>query len=215
MITFKQFLGEDSAPVDAREFFLREAKPFIDKSEGGGLLVRGTDHKPPTLARIKLPSGREVDVGITAVRKDRRPMDVPSDVHSKTDDWMNETFGIRGRSQTAFVFGEHRASDAKSYGELYAVIPQGDFKFLWSPKVTDMFDYYQYKGFGERVRGLHGADKDTAIELELLNMEYTDTDLRRAIKSGNEIMIECQHLLLVNLRDGDTELMEELKEVLS
>ncbi|WP_300760217.1 hypothetical protein [Janthinobacterium sp.] len=212
MISFKQFLREADDSQDAREFFHREAAPFIDQAEGAGVLVRGTHHSPPVYKTVTLPSGKEITVHRMEVRKDRKPMDMPREAHEIADKFMKDKFGIAGRSGTAFVVGAVNSELAAGYGDLYAVIPQGEFRYIWSPKTMDLYDYFEYTGFDGRARGMETPEKISMWREELEGMKYQDTDLPRAIRSGFEVMLECDHLLLV--RVDDDEILDELYKVL-
>ncbi|WP_300760223.1 hypothetical protein [Janthinobacterium sp.] len=204
MITFKQFLSEALEVQDAREFFRKEAGPFVQQAKGHGVFLRGADNKPPTIARVELPSGRVVDVGMMSVRKDRIPMNMPKDFHLAADEWMKGKFGIAGRTGAAFVLGEDGRRTAESYGEyLYAVIPRGDFKFIWSPEVEDLFDQYHNGGMRDAVKGLTGEEFNAAVTAELEKINYTDEDLPGALDSENEVMIECEYLLVVDVTDSE------------
>lgn len=226
MITFKMFLGEADEVQDAKEFFRREAGPFVKQAHGHGVFLRGTSSKAPTIARVELPSGRVVDVGLTTVRKNRTPMNIPKEFHITTDEWMKEKFGIAGRSGSAFVLGEDGRLIAASYGEhLYAVIPKGEFKFIWSPQVEDLFDQYHNGGIRNAISGLSGDEFKQAVIGEMEKLDYTDSDLPGALDSENEVMLECDYLLVVNVSDieGDDDgygyqdgraVLRELKEAL-
>lgn len=219
MITFKQFLQEDEELPDAREFLHRECKPFIQQSHGAGVFLRGVDTRnpPELLGEFRLPSGKTIRLHKMKVRKDRKPMDTSTFMHTVTDEWMQEKFGISGRSGSAFVIGDKEYTaykDAKSYGDVYAVIPRGDFKFIWSPAVRDLFDQYQYKGLKDKITGLHRDEKIQMIRDELDNLQYTDTDLPGAIKSGREVMLECDELIMMYAMDGYREDINDLQELL-
>lgn len=221
MITFKEFLCEEKAVQDAREFFHREAGPFIQQANGAGVFLRGSDAKPPPFARVKLPSGRVVDVGMTTVRKDRRPMNMPIEFHNAANDWMKDTFDVDGRAGSAFVLGERGWTTASFYGEhLYAVIPHDKFKFLWSPKVNDLYDQFAgYNGIDETVRGLTGEAYTQAVRDQLEKLDFKNTDLPAALASRVEVMIDCDHLLVVEVTDipgvqDGREVLHDLKEAL-
>ena len=212
MISFKDFLRESDTPQDAREFFHRECMPFIDQSDGAGVLVRGIHRTPTEYQTVTLPSGKEISVYRMAVRQDRKPMDMPREAHEIADQFMQDKFGIAGRSGAAFVVGAVNAELAAGYGTVYAVIPQGDFKYIWSPKTMDLYDYFEYTGFDGRARGMEESEKIPLWREELEGMKYQDTDLPRAIRSGYEVMLACNYLLLV--RVDDEEILDELYKVL-
>ncbi|WP_300760221.1 hypothetical protein [Janthinobacterium sp.] len=217
MITFKDFLREESDPVDAGEFFHREAQPFINKAAGAGLMYRGfvdTDYIKP-YAKITLPSGKVVDVGITAVRKDRRSRDLPTVAHDAFNTWMKDTFDIDGRTGSAFVLGEAAEETASGYGYLYVVIPQGEFKYLWSPKVNDLFRTYVNSGIKDHLHRLTQSGEmdvfQSIVNATMDTLDYRDTDLPQALQSTSEIMVECEYLLVVY---ETAEVVAALKEVL-
>lgn len=217
MISFKDFLRVSGDALDANEFFRNECKPFIDKAEGAGLFYRGVQGTKPTpYATVTLPSGKEIEVGILTVRKDRRSRDLPTVVHDAFDNWMKEKFGIAGRSGSAFVVGEAEKELVSGYGEAYIVIPKGEFKFLWSPEVNDLFRAYTTSGLKEQLLQLtklgQMEDFPKYVDGVLSSLKYQDTDLPAALKSDSEIMVECDQLLVV--RADDEAVIEELKEVL-
>lgn len=217
MKTFKQFISESDEPQDAREFFERECKPFIDKVQGAGVFVRGSNEQFNTLAHIKLPSGRELEVGIAKVRKDRNPKDIPAEFHYAVDEWMQNEFDISGRSGSAFVVGDAAIRDVYTYGDAHVAIPQGGFKFLWSPEVNDMLDFYTSEAVDHLTYDMSEGDMYSAVEELLPTKDYRDTDLPGAIKSGNEIMVECDHLLMINLGEDRGEhraIVDEIKKAL-
>ena len=212
MRTFKQFLGEAEAPQDARAFFEKEAHPFIEKADGAGVFLRGLKHEPAHYATITLPSGRIVEVGRDVVRKDRKPVDLNKRIHTVTDDWMEWKFGIRGRSQAVFVVGDTAARNIGHYGQIYIAIPQGDFKFLWSSESADLLAYTNATDLPERIDGMPDDEAGMLIRADLNRANYRAIQLPRAIKSENEIMVECDHMLLIKMEDGDV--LEEIKAVL-
>ncbi|WP_300760219.1 hypothetical protein [Janthinobacterium sp.] len=212
MRTFKQFLGEAEAPQDARAFFEKESHPFIEKADGAGVFLRALKHEPTHYATITLPSGREVSVGRDPVSKDRKPVDLDSRIHTVTDEWMDWKFGIRGRSQTAFVVGDAAIRQIQHYGQVYIAVPQGEFKFLWSSESADLLAYANANDLDERIEGKSDEEAGTIIRSDLNRANYRAIQLPRAIRSWNEIMVECDHMLMIKMEDED--MLKEIKAVL-
>lgn len=168
-------LFEESLPSDFDsivELIIRDCKPFISEYTTG-LLYRGMRNKDQEIMKVK-------------TREDRKPKNMDAIVHDKMDAWFNEKFKFKARSAAAFVVGNF--AEARSYGQVYAVFPIGDFKFAWSPKVSDLFIQ---------------VSEDGDIEGQLENFNYRDTDLNAAINSKNEIMLSCKEYYAVRVRSQD------------
>lgn len=217
MISFKQFINETDieSVQDVREFFHREIEPFRKQAKSYGVFFRGTRHTPTPYAKITLPSGKVVDVGIMSVRKDRAPADTNQVIHEVVDEWMKEKFGIAGRSGSVFVVGEESIEIAREYGPVYVTVPQGDFKFIWSPKVYDMLhlDWSPIYAIRRKIdRNDPLTDEDVSAIKDLLSKQgYRTNELPWALDSGNEVMIECENLLMIKL---DKSILTELKQVM-
>lgn len=148
---------------------------------------------------LKASSGKQVFRGISTkpenfkgiVRKDRNPMNTPQVIQDIFDDTCKKKFGWKPRSSGLFVSGD--VSQARSYGDDYAIYPIGDFKFLWSPTISDFYIDISiissnYEGSRDKVF------KEKAFQEEVkakIIKSYSDKNLKKAIKSGQEIMIKC------------------------
>lgn len=156
-------LFEEALPQnfdDIVEIIKRDCKPFLE-SGAGGLLFRGMRNKP--------------DVVKMSVRQDRKSKALGAKKHASADEWFNKKFGFKARSTAVFATGDDY--DAHIYGNLYAIFPIGDFKFVWSEVSTDLVFFL--------------TDLET-IHKKLENLKFKDTDMHGAIDSGNEIMIHCK-----------------------
>ena len=169
MITFKEFLSEGvSKSIDE---IITECQPYVQQSKGE-FIFRGIKH-PTGEVHIR-------DTNITAfrmdVRTDRHPRDSDQFTHNESDKYLRDKFGIAGRSQALFVTGS--PSVAEGYGPIHVIIPRGEFKFIWSPKIGDLY-------------GIEFDSREDA-EQAMADFEYQTTDLYDAIESRNEIMISCK-----------------------
>ena len=202
------YLKEDIFDVmELKEFKKKihaECKPFLNASKGYSL-YRGM-YKKPALGKLK-------------VRKDRKPLDTPLDVHKEFDKIFTKIFGWPARSSGLLTTGDKTV--AGSYGNAYQVFPIGKFRFLWSSNVHDLYGRYvefmthkglSYAGGGDweyfkdskqRIvtpgsmylskKELAVHQKDVFKQLnDLIKKEYSDKKLDRAILSRNEIMIDCK-----------------------
>ncbi|WP_300760228.1 hypothetical protein [Janthinobacterium sp.] len=189
MITFLEFLNEDTNPADLTAL-LRECMPFIRQSKGAPI-YRGLSN-PTGGITIDTPEG-ELTAYRMPVRTDRRPLHTDQYTHSTTDWWLNSRFGWRPRSSGLFVTG--RSQVASIYGPTYIILPRGNFHFVWSPDVQDLMFYQLEKG----------DDNDTV----LAGFNYQNTDLESAIQSGNEIMIGCRDFYAIPSKDSTREMIRQ------
>ncbi|WP_300760232.1 hypothetical protein [Janthinobacterium sp.] len=172
MYNFKQFLNEGSDDITLEQM-LDECKPFIRESKGN-LIYRGID-RPIGDVSVSTPRG-DITAYRMVVRLDRRPLNTDNTTHNNFDSWMKEHFGWGGRSQGIFVSG--KILTAAFYGKPFIILPRGDFKYIWTPLVSDLF----------AIR--HNAETDVDASIEKL--KFTDADLPHAIATGNEISISCK-----------------------
>jgi len=69
-----------------------------------------------------------------------------------------------------------------NYGLSTVIFPIGEFKFLWSPHVQDLW-----------------SDVISADPKDMDLLRYKMDDLHDAIESGNEIMIGCKSAYIVHI----------------
>ena len=188
---------------DMKKKIHAECKPFLRASKGYSLW-RGMYKKPP--------------FGKLKVRKDRKALDTPADVHKEFDKIFTKNFGWPARSSGLLTTGDKIV--AGSYGNVYQVFPIGKFRFLWSKNVHDLYGRYVYfmskegivySGGGQwkdinqisrivKSDNLYLTDKELASYQnkvfkkldDLIKKEYSDKNLFKAIESRNEIMIDCK-----------------------
>jgi hypothetical protein len=160
--------------------------------------VKGADFK------YFLYSGRRSDApdySIRVPRTDRRPKDMDIQFHTLFDDIFNDVFGWKARSEGLFVTSEFRV--AMSYGNPYIVIPFDGFKFIWSPRISDLFNWVRrdatlYNKHPKRDE--RNAPYLTRYITNVIKKDYKDTDLKRAISSSHEIMLKCTKYYLIDVK---------------
>lgn len=111
--------------VDFCNAVIQRCQPFLKESKGT-FMYRGMH-------------GRD-KMGYRVPRKDRRPMDTPFGISNIVDDELQKQFGFKGRSQALFTTG--KKGMAQRYGPSYAVFPQGDFNYVYSPNISDSFKVF-------------------------------------------------------------------------
>lgn len=142
----------------------------------------------------------------------RYPKDTPKVVHTELNHIFTQMFHYPFRNGT-FVTGSSHI--AEEYGSISITIPIGEFHYLWSPYVEDLFgnwdEFESDKLFASRTTG---APKPATEDIEdaFLNLietnelQYQTTDLLAAIKSGHEIMIYCDKCYVLPVKEENVAL---------
>src|SRR5574343_57678 len=99
-------------------------KSYLNTVLKNGWLYRGTEDTS--------------DFVMKTVRKNRTPMTTPKLVQKTLDELFFNKFGWNPRSQSAFISGDK--GQAEGYGEAYLFFPIGEYRFVWSKDVRDLFD---------------------------------------------------------------------------
>lgn len=128
-----------------------------------------------------------------------RPRSNPSNssiqIHNTVNRILQIKFGWLPRTEGLFVSGDRNVSSV--YGKAYACYPVGDFKFVWSPDIADLFMYW--KSYVAKHKHLHISEITRKFAYDLENsIEWKNTDIRQAITSGHEIIINASAFYLVD-----------------
>jgi hypothetical protein len=126
-------------------------------------------------------------------RTDREPRDNSQELHNTFDKGFLEKFGWKGRSEGVFVWPVNNIAaflldslDGDSHTFIF--YPIGEFKYIWSPKVKDLFNV---------SRGAIETPEDfikTYINKNLLK------SIKGPLNTGNEVMFKCSSYYLVNMK---------------
>lgn len=189
MKTFKEFLSEEQQTI--KELIETKCGPYLEMSGRKGALIRGMNPEIFASARTIRDDGVDVQYVERSVRKDRSPKDMIKGDHQLLDTWFDKKFGIKARTGALFVFGGSQSGlrRAESYGKPYLIFPIGNFKFVWSPKVTDLYVNIGGKNFSSKEEG------ENDLDAELSSYGYKDTDFEQAAQARNEIMLDCDKYL--------------------
>lgn len=241
MITFKKFLLEKEETINSRnpqelaDLIKRDCKKWLNEVSDISeyKIFRGTNSimkRPESILYKK------------DVRKNRQPKDTSKAVHDIFDEYFEKNFGWKMRSESLFVTGDE--SIASEYGYAYMVLPIGDYNYCWSPKVPDLTGYFEYE-VRKRVQNAYNEKKISDYDAELLiytnshlpfsvwnidrvsfdykkltfqildDGEYTDINLKRAIKTKNELMIACDsYYVFNNINERNVEIINEVLGIL-
>lgn len=145
----------------------------------------------------------------TTCPKNREPRDSDIGAHKIADEWFFKNTGIRFRSNAIFATGDMQSAD--EYGDTYRIFPIGNFTICWSPLAKDMTN--------EVFANCEEDDFNTkrqwkaALFNDLAALNYQTTDVKEAIISDNEIMINCNMAYLLRIDEDDWQDIEILKYI--
>lgn len=140
----------------------------------------------------------------------RAPMNVPLEFHHYLNSIFEEKFGWPVRNGT---FSYSDKEKTYFYGQPYMFFPIGDYKFVWSPNVSDLFgalysfipkEYFEHSS-SMGVWWKKKPEEAKKVARTLL-ITYTDKNLVEAIKhrvhlvrdEGCEISFKCGNYVLVD-----------------
>jgi hypothetical protein len=194
---FNNFIQEntDISVEAARQMIFDDCNPFRQLA-GAHNLYRGK--KGPLLIKHGTKDYMIQTIKTIYPRNDRKPTDTPVEYHELLDDKFESKFGWRARSEGVFATSDY--GQATAYGHVYLFFPIGSFKFIWSPKIRDL--YMEIDEIADDVRSV-GEDEDVIRKAVIIGIDhmaktYTDSSLKMAVKSGHEIMFKCNSYYLVN-----------------
>ena len=117
----------------------------------------------------------------------RRPQDMPIDMHNFMNNLFLQKFGWRARSNAIFCTGD--TDQASYYGSLYKIFPTDGFRFIWSKAIRDLYGEYN-KYYCNDIYSERTSEEVEEHFVQLLKT-YRNDNLGAAIYSGHEIMINC------------------------
>ncbi len=145
---------------------------------------------------------KEPETGITvkwrklARRKGRQPMSLPQELSDVADNFFQDRFGWKGRSDGVFVTSNFSLS--MGYGIPYLVLPVGKTSFIWSPKISDLFDEYYTISDKWIDNQIPKSEWPDLFEETLFTAKYTAQHLTDALKTRHEIMLNCDQYIIID-----------------
>jgi hypothetical protein len=75
------------------------------------------------------------------IRKDRKSLNTPSEIHNILDNLFYDKFGVKARSETMFCYFNdiNGLPNGNLYGKYYLVFPINKFKLIYSEEVEDLY----------------------------------------------------------------------------
>lgn len=145
-------------------------------------------HAPYLNSRIQMWRGISylaVPFSKQKAKKWRLPLHTPQKLHDSLNNFFVEKFGWPARSGT---FVSWDIDTAASYGDLYAIFPIGEFKYVWSPDVVDL-----YENLTDYLDDTEDAPTLDEIDARLKNYSWKDSGLSSMIPTYdmNELVIDA------------------------
>jgi hypothetical protein len=123
---------------------------------------------------------------IKNVRRDRKPRNMPENIHQRANMWFFSKFGVNYRSEALFITSSllTAQSYASSPDNVVRVIPLGPYRYCWSPKRSDLLFYCS-------------TNETVPIEQYLEESNYIEKNLNEAYETGNEVMLFCERYIVI------------------
>lgn len=154
------------------------------------------------------------------VRTDRLPKDMKMAIHQTLDDAYEEVFGWRARSESVFVSGDlHQASH---YGNVYIILPMGNYRFAYNVSVRDQFEIMNHIGgfewWAKNEIRQNPIWKDEVEKFKKEHDDMDDSDIRYAsvmdvYKKNEKKLRQMYNNLFVSVVKGytDKDLLKGIK----
>jgi hypothetical protein len=183
---FKQFITE-AVRFDPKRF-LQDCHPCLSQLNLSKDPEQDPSYKVPFRGMSPTTTAK-TGWDIIQHTKHRKPKDTPLLVHNAMNEVFKKKFGWNARNGV-FVTGSDMF--AGTFSTVHAVFPIGEFKFLWSPQIEDVY--------GDVVEPVLGDDweEDWAdrgeihFQDDLLGYPWSTKDFAEALKSMHEIMLSCE-----------------------
>ena len=121
--------------------------------------------------------------------KHRKPKDTPLLVHNAMNEAFKKKFGWNVRDGV-FVTGSDAL--AGTFGRTHVVFPIGEFKFVWSEHIEDVYGDLVEPDLGDDwEENWHDGEKER-FQKYVLEWNWSDKNFAEALRSRNEIMLSCE-----------------------
>ena len=133
--------------------------------------------------------------GVGRTHAYRQPRGMPLAWHHRIDQWFRDRHGHGFRSRNVmFCTGDRE--DAGQWGDLYEVLPIGEFRYAWSPAVRDLTNHVdaQLDALAARMRGEEASAEE--IEWREVLGESPDADRYPDLRELREAAITLAEEML-------------------
>jgi hypothetical protein len=191
--TFKDFIAEakGSATIEeAIRFIRKECQPFLKKNKNWLLSGEG----------IFRGMNAAADAYTGTPRIDRKPKDTSMVMHKMLGNYFTRKFGYNYREG---LFGSTDPSQARGYGDVFAIFPTGDdYRILWSEVADDLYNILS-----------SSSDYEIEVPDMDLDVEQTYNYLRVLLKYHKEPTAKDQEFVDTILDGFDYEETQSLSHI--
>jgi len=155
---------------------------------------------------------REENYKKVVPRTDRKPKDTGVYTHDLLDELFYDKFKWKPRSEGVFVTPSY--SEANVYGRPYIFFPTNNFKYIWAPKIKDLYNELENNNriIDDEFEGAFlemnlKTEKDpneifdeiernfTKYYQELIDKKYIDKNIQD--NRFNEVVFKCKNYRLI------------------
>lgn len=130
----KNYINEDVLLADDVFGILKKDCPqtlkILSKSNFAYFIYRASKKTVGTIEKI-------------TPRNNRIPKDMPTKLHNLIDNLFKKKFGWKARSVGVFAASQY-FNNFNEYGTEYLFFPIGQFKFVWSPEIKDLYEMFDW-----------------------------------------------------------------------
>jgi hypothetical protein len=198
---FNEYINEDNQQIPEINRILQKIKDNVDKKfitelkNSGKFLYRGIPKNTKNIHKIK-------------PRIDRKPKDMQQIHHDSFNEEFKKKFGWNVRSEGVFV--SSNLAEIKQYGETYLFFPIGEYKFVWSPKIEDLFSYITDELIDSSFtfKELYNYDPDYALDHYMDIKSYYN---KKSEKERQKIKDDFGKIILIDYYDDIKKIVNTYK----
>jgi hypothetical protein len=174
----------------------KNCKPFIKEMKSGKNF----------LIRMSPKYAIKQDIIVSSPRKNRNPTDTPYHIHKEMDEMLDSKFGWKPRSEGLFAWIAQRKGGSDNYWfnnkGSRLVFPVGSYRYVYSPKVKDVYNKYEH--FQETAdygggRGNDPIEVDKEIDTNFLDWFWDDALPTYTNKDFAKVNVSKEHIELMLL----------------
>lgn len=212
--TFKEFVMETKELPTLEQWVTKNCTKYTHELaalSGGAMqhpLYRGMSSRQGVGERVNFSDVQRAGYICKAREGKRDPLDTNPLLHVMLDEELKKRFGWAPRSEGLFCFGPIGKAAVEDYGQTHKIFPMNTFKYIWNPKVADL--YKQMLDIRRENPDLnlsrpHTFDELTDDDVQAWRKamqptfdEYIDHGLDKFMKAGaREIMMKCPEYLAI------------------
>jgi len=196
---FKQYINEvdlsflyDDGEVELiAEKLKKDCMPFIKemkKVKPESWIYRATESVIKDIKKIK-------------PRTNRRPRNMPEELHTYMNMSFKKHFGWKPRSEGVFTSSDYWQLE-HVYGNVYMFFPIGNYKYVYHPHVIDIYMFFD-QIYNISMGGKYIKIDKMKKKFNDIFLQYTDKNLKKAYYGKVEITFKCKSYFLVNRKYED------------